>query len=806
MVRTVSGASLSAIVAMLAASGSYGQAAPEAAPPPADKALTAAPEIIVTAQRRAESLSKVGITVSAVGAQELQRRGVTELGDLAKLVPGFQTTSSYGGAPILTLRGVGFNSRNASSTAPVGLYMDEAAVAYPYMSLGMIYDLERVEVLKGPQGTLYGRNATGGLINYVAAKPTKSFEGGLTLEAGSYQTLNASGFVSGPLNELVRVRLAFNSENRGEGWQHSITRDERLGKLYQKAARLTVDVGNGGPFSATVTGSYWKRTGDTLATQAIYYISDANPATHPFTSDLVRQSIQPHPTSVKDVDWYSASSQRQSAAGILHSGPLTNSEFYLLTGKLGYELSQNIRLQSLTSYQHLRQRDVSDASGTQAANFEVDARNRIHSLSQELRLLGDSGRLKWSVGGYYARDHIDTDEINYAGDNAVIARLRYVGAFVLPHPGYTNPDILNSFGYYDNGATTLTKVFAGFGNAEYKLNDLFKLTAGARYTKDTTDFSGCTYDIGGHSVAFANTVYRLFGVTSRLNPGECYTLNATDTDFVRTSVDNRIDQKNLSWRANLDVTPSPTTLVYGSISRGYKSGGFPVLSASAEAQFAPVKQERLTAYEAGVKLSLFERRMQLNLAGFYYDYTNKQVFGRVQDPIFTTLSRIRNIPKSREIGAEGDLTWRLSRSLTAHASGTYLASKVLRFSDYTDFGQLVDIRGKTFPYTPRFSGAGSLTYDAPVSQVVNLAAEVGVNYQSKSHADTADLEQFRIKGYALVDGSIGLHAHDDRWSLSLYGKNLFNTYYWTGVASNIDVIFRFPGTPRELGARAAFRF
>ncbi|MGJ3626896.1 TonB-dependent receptor plug domain-containing protein [Sphingomonas sp. MMS24-JH45] len=144
---------------------------------------TAIGDIVVTAQRREELLSRVGITVAAVGSQELQQRGINNPQDLVKLVPGFQATTTYGGNPVYTLRGIGFNTRNASSTSPVGIYQDEAGDRLSIHVARPAHDLERVEVLKGPQGTLYGRNATGGLVNYVSAKPTDTLQGGLNFEA-----------------------------------------------------------------------------------------------------------------------------------------------------------------------------------------------------------------------------------------------------------------------------------------------------------------------------------------------------------------------------------------------------------------------------------------------------------------------------------------------------------------------------------------------------------------------------------------------------------------------------------------------
>lgn len=763
-------------------------------------------DIIVTAQRRAESLSRVGISVVAVGAEQLQSRGVTSPADLVKLVPGFQASTTFGGNPVYTLRGVGFNTRNASATAPIGIYLDEAAVAYPYMSLGLVYDLERVEVLKGPQGTLFGRNATGGLINYIEAKPTSTLQAGTSMEVGNYQTINASAYISGPLSDAVRFRIAGNVLNRGAGYQHSITRDESLGKLYQKSGRGILQFGEeGSPFSAELTGNVWQRDGDTLATQAIYYVPDM-PGSElaPFGDPLARASIQPNPKRNQDVDFLSIGRQTQAGAGILHPGPLTDSFFYSGVAKLGYSFSPAVRIQSLTSYQHLRQRDVSDASGVQTDSLEQDSRSRISSFAQELRLIGESERFNWSVGGYYAHDVIDATEFGYSNENVTINRLRAISQ-LLPS-AYTPAQRAISFGNYRNVSHTETNVYAGFGNAEYRISQLVKLTLGGRYTKDTTDFTGCGYDTNGTNLAFVNTVYPLFGIKTTINANECITLNQAGTDFLRVPNLKSIDQKNFAWRANVDITPSPVSLFYASISRGYKSGGFPLLAASSDAQFNPIEQERLTSYEIGTKLGLFDRRVQLNVAGFYYDYTNKQVFGRVLDLIFGSLSRIRNIPRSREIGVEGELTWRVTSNVTARAAATYLDSKVLEFQDFTDFGVPANIRGNPFPYTPKLQGTGGLAYDGPVSSTINFIADANVSYQTRSQADSAGLPQFRIKAYALADATIGLRGEDDAWRVQLFAENLFDRYYYTGVSSGTDTVFRFPGMPRELGVRAAFKF
>ena len=784
------------------------QTAPASSTQPAatDASSTQIQDIVVTAQRRAESLSRVGIAVTAIGADSLAREGIDEPSDLPRLVPGFQANTAYGGAPVYSIRGVGFNTRNVSSTAPVGIYLDEAAVAYPYMSLGLVYDLERVEVLKGPQGTLYGRNATGGLINYVTAKPTDSWQGGFGFEAGNYQTINANAFVSGPLGDGARVRLAVNTLNRGHGYQRSVTRDERNGELYQKAARLTLDLGTGGAFDATLTGSYWKRDGDSVAPQAIFYIPPTAAASAPFSNPLAQASIVTNPTGNSQVDFLSLGRQPQAALGLLHPGPLTDSEFYSGAARFGVAFSPAIRLQSLTTYQHLRQRDASDVGGVQVETLFADQNTRINSFSTELRLIGSSEAFNWSVGGYYADDGIDSNDFVYNTENSTISRLRAI-ARSLPQTTYTVAQINASYGNYNNRARTDVSVKALFANADLKLNDLIKLTAGGRYTWDDTKFAGCTYDVNGLNVPIVNLVFPL--LTRRtlpaLSAGQCFTIKADGTGYA-SIITGPQQPENLAWRGSVDITPSDTTLIYASVSRGYKSGGFPVLAGSNEVQFSPIAQEKLTAYEVGTKLGLFDRRVQFNLSGFYYDYVNKQIYGRIPDTIFGTLFRIRNVPESRVYGVDGELTVRVTPTLTARVAGVYLDTKVERFSDFTELGVAADIAGQPFPFTPDFQGSATLSYDGPINDDLRFQADATVNHQTKTQADSAGIAQFRIGAYTLVNGSVGVAGAENRWSVGLYGRNLFNRYYWTGVSSGVETVFRFPGMPREYGLRGSWRF
>ena len=244
------------------------QAAP-AAPATAAAETSNLDEIVVTAQRRSESINDIGMAVQAFSGNLLSTLRVNSVSDLSTVVPSFTVAQSYQGVPTYTLRGIGFNTVNLSATSSVGTCTDEVAYAYPIMNTGPMFDLERVEVLKGPQGTLYGRNTTAGLINFITAKPKDSFEAGVTAELGNYKTYNFQGYVSGPLADGIQARVAFRSENSDEGWQRSNSRDERLGKVDRLGIRGSLALQPTETTDINVSVNWWQNKSDTVAGQGI---------------------------------------------------------------------------------------------------------------------------------------------------------------------------------------------------------------------------------------------------------------------------------------------------------------------------------------------------------------------------------------------------------------------------------------------------------------------------------------------------------------------------------------------------------
>lgn len=244
----------------------------------------------------------------------LQTLNVTNVEDLNALIPSFTVAQSYQGVPTYTLRGIGFNTINISAKSTVGTYVDEVAYPYPALNAGPVFDLQRVEVLKGPQGTLFGRNTTAGLINFVTNKPTEEFEAMVSGEVGNYDTFNFEGFMSGPVGDSLGWRLAVRSENSGEGWQKSNTRGEKLGEIDRQGLRLSLAWEPSDRLHLDVSWNWWSNESDMRAAQAIGFTPSTAPGSPNSVFNvpgLIDYVANNQPTAADQADWAPASVRSQ---------------------------------------------------------------------------------------------------------------------------------------------------------------------------------------------------------------------------------------------------------------------------------------------------------------------------------------------------------------------------------------------------------------------------------------------------------------------------------------------------------------
>ena len=828
------GASLCALASQMP---TVAQEAEEA--PAADSSLKLG-SIVVTAQRREESINDVPMSIQAFGEDTLDALRVDSVDDLQTVVPSFSVSQSYQGVPTYTLRGIGFNTINLSATSTVGTYVDEVAYPFPFMNSGPVFDVERIEVLKGPQGTLFGRNTTAGLINMVTNKPSDEFEAQVSADVGNYDTWNLEGMLNLPLSDKAQARFAIRSENSDEGWQESITRGEDRGTKDKLGFRAALALQPTENLDIDVSYNGWRNTSDTTGGQAIGLTPNTDPTfTVPGTSgpsttslfnavdpvtglSLVNFINSNFPTSAEQADWAPNYARTTDGIGINGvDGPLEeDSKFDALKLGIRYGFDNGLNLVSLTGYNKLEREAILDWSGAPFAVLLQDIDGEIKSFSQELRLEGETGKANWLVGAYYGKDEATDSNRTLLPDNAnsnfvstVAASLAASPLNVDPETGvpYTVLELLNSFQtYYDIGEFE-TKTWSVFANADWQLTPEFSLTTGIRYTDDRQDYVGCSGDVNGSMQpnvnVFNRTYFSLIYATPPAAPlleNGCNTFDVATNSFGAVTSETKED--NVSWRVVGNWTPQDNLVLFASVTQGYKSASTPVNAASKSEQNAPATQESLLAYELGVKASLFDQRMQANAALFYYDYEDKQLAAFFPDPIYKALSRLQNIPTAEAYGLDAEVTYLISEELTAVGGLTLLHTEIGDFDTVDGFGLPVNRQGDPFLYSPETVASLALLYDRPISADLGVRASLSGRWQSESTAGTPDDPLYDIDSYGLLNGSIGIYSLDDHWDLSVWGKNLTDEYYWQQITSNANVVLRFAGMPRTYGASLTYRY
>lgn len=762
---------------------------------PATTDARASDEIIVTANKRAEGINKVGLSITALSGDAIRDKRITSLADVAAAVPGLSFASSTTNTPILTLRGVGFNESSLGVYPAVSVYIDQAPLPFPVMASHAAYDLERIEVLKGPQGTLFGQNSTGGAINYIAAKPTSSFDAGADLTYGRFNHVDGNAFISGPLTDTLGARLSFTGA-RADPWQRSYTRNDKNGRVGYVASRLLLDWEASGALKFSLNLNGWIDKTEPQAQQFVAF--------YPQNGDLPPGQLEAQlaypfsPNNARAADWTPGAGE-----------PRANRRFFQAALRTDFDIADTVTLTALTSYTGYKQRQVTDGDGTALVLYDLGKNDGyIHSFNQEVRIANsDNGPFRWIVGANYERSHTFENQIlNYKDGSTHRAANMFIGS-----SGVTNDQQITNYAF--------------FGNGEYKLSSDLTAKIGIRYTNSKIAETNCGYSPDGVVNGLFDFLQQLFnpGLTfAPLGPNDCYTLNPV-TLTAGPPFKSTLHEDNISWRAGLDYQATPDVLIYGNVSRGYKAGSFPSLAAATWTANAPVTQESVTAYEAGFKAVLADRKIRLNAAAFYYDYKDKQVRGKFFDPLFSNLDLLVNVPKSRIYGAEGDISVRPLDGLTLTGSITYLNSRVLKYQGPDALGFNNNFKGDALPFTPKWSGNFDIDYRYPLSSGGKPFVGLTVNTRSGSDAVTGGsritypvdpntrvtpgvTHPFIVEGYTTIDARIGYEAPGGHWKLTAWGKNIFNKYYWTTVIPSLDTSARFAGMPATYGITIGWNF
>nr|WP_281421925.1 TonB-dependent receptor [Stakelama flava] len=767
-------------------------------------------------------MSEVPISITAATGPELADRGIQTTADLGKITPGLTFTESNYGAPIYTLRGVGGFVEALAFSPNVSVYVDQVPLPYSRLTEGASLDPERVEVLKGPQGTLFGQNSTGGAINYVAAKPTPSLEAGLDLTYGRFDEIDVGGYVSGPITGNLGARLAFRSEHRG-GWQKNSATpesiftdptaslfgydDDKNGVRDFSTARLILAWQPDSDIKIELNLNGWFNRSDMQQKQyAAYAPLVPGGADVPVEGvESLQDALRNYPQTPHDnrhAGWDPGVSNRR------------DDKFYQAALRIEYQLSPAIQLTSITAFDHAEVFGPTDLDGTVLPVARNNVTGNFDNFSQELRMAGQAlagDALKWLIGANYAYDKInDIARLSVRTTNSGIplpaGATTQVGGVPLPDGGQ-----IFYFEDFLNVARQKVHTAAVFGSLTYDVTPQITVEASARYTDRHNSYSGCLVDPYGSDGAFARTLAAISQfVTGAANPpvapaSGCITLNS-DFTFFDDFIDRKLNEDNFSYRGSVSWRPSSDHMLYASITKGYKAGAFENLSAVSVDQVAPVPQESVLAYEVGFKSAFFDRELQLDAAAFYYDYRSKQLADYVNNFVFGILPALVSIPKSRVQGFEASLTTRPAEGLTVNVAATYLDTKVL--SSYVTPGLVgitTDIKGSTFPLTPKWQVTANIDHVMPISDRLNAFLGASALYHSKATPAFVS-GPYTLPSYATLDLRAGIETQDGKYRLELWGRNVTDEYYLTTYVHTGDDQSRLTGMPATYGLTFRTRF
>jgi iron complex outermembrane receptor protein len=763
-----------------------------ATPPPADnRGAGALEEVVVTAQRRETSVQQTPMAVTAYGADELAAKNIRTFGDLGVSNAALNVSLFQGEAQVY-LRGIGVPMIIGGTDSSIAIHNDGVFLSRAAASVPAFFDVERVEVIRGPQGTLYGRNATGGSINVISRGPSREFEGEARLTVGNYQHYQPFVALGGPLSDRVRFRVAAQLNDR-EGYT-KITRPvvggppgtvDRVEDAHEFYTRLKLEADLTDKLTFLLTTDYY-RADDSAVTWHVFdrgYSQGAFTTNGPFTQAVDAAGLSPLASRdmSSDIEFYN------------------KPKVWGASGRFDLKLGE-WNLMSLTAYRRTNplNRDDLDFSTANASDQVREEKHR--QVSQEFQLSSPSGRaLEYILGAYYF------DETNTIRNEYFLATVPTLLAFA-PAPDCCLL-LLNG--------TAETTAYAAFVDGSYEFTDRWSLRFGARYSREERD--GTNFVQLDRVPAFDNIAEFDAKTFTAFTP-----------------------------KIGVEFRPSDGTMLYASAVRGFKSGGFNIGSY----QNSPFDPEFIWSYELGLKTDLFDRRLRLNAAAFYYDYTDLQVQDTERNNVL-----IRNAASASVKGVElegaasplesGRLTIDFAFAWLDATFKDYLAADP-KYNNYAaalgvsnpnagacptgtpdaalpnnptcPFTQ--DLSGSRLPKAPKFKGSlgAELRFDVPAGGALRVRADYTWQdeiffsaFQSREPLPGAPaLAVMRQKAFGWLKGRVSYDDANGRWNLAAYIDNATDERVATNQIFTGDIVgARVAGNlapPRTYGVELGYRF
>lgn len=756
-------------------------------------------EIIVTAQRRAERLQETPIAITALDAEALRARGLADIRDVGAIAPNVDisfNTNSGGGTSnaAIYIRGIGQRDFLITTDPGVGIYIDGVFFPRSTGALLDLVDIGQVEILRGPQGTLYGRNTIGGAINITTPEPGQDLTGRTELTYGSFDHYEVKQSLNFPGSEKFAVRVS-GAYKTADGYVKRVIAEDTLGGYDTLVGRLRATAHPSDKLTVDFTVDGTRKRDDSAAQYNVQFVQTGNLVPlylAPFITPVINRPTSA--TGSAAVNAYIATYGRQpvlvnsnNPRVSFATGPnVSDIDMWGAAGTIAYAASDALELKSITGYREFDATFGRDGDNTPYQYIQTLNNVDHKQFSEELQVNGSGmdDRLKVVSGLYYFHERaIDTNQVRLAsglfnGLESLPAAIIPLAPVACPAPlpapcagGKGNPVNIGldlDFSIYNRISTNS---YAAFAHATYDFSDVVSGVAGLRYTEDKKTY---------------------FLKHDRVNAGVPIIPGTT----VKRSDDN------LSPKVGLNFKIDENTLTYASISRGFKSGGFngrPTTTAEVSS-FGP---EKVLTYEVGLKTDILDQRMRLNVAGFWNDYTDMQLNRVSADSTGNLVLVVENAGDARVRGLEMEYSIRPAGGLMIDGSVGYLDAEFRKIAT----GASVTLNSK-LEKTPTWTVTTGVGYTFTTGSLITTLRG-DWRYRAKTYNDADNTASIVQPGYSVFDVRLTVEHEDNGWSLAAYGKNVSDKrYIENGIAalSSFGEVEATLARPREWGVTAGYKF
>jgi iron complex outermembrane receptor protein len=702
-------------------------------------------EVTVTAQKREQRSEDIAMALAVLDGSTLAEQQIHDLADFSRQIPSLDIFEGNGSNnPTITLRGIGTTNPWVNNNPSVAAYADGVYLPFSAFLNFPLFDLQRVEVLKGPQVGLYGRNATAGTINFVSQRPGDQPSGYVDGSFDEYDAVNLEAAIGGPLGDAVQGRIAMLYQNGGGYMYRAGTVDStagftRIPGLIPGIPAIPPEDGYGDRDVLALRGSLQFEPSDEFsALLSLHYAKDDSEiiGSTSITGDPLGVFLPPTDEPFVDYDNADLANDSEQLGGLL---------------ELDWLLGENLQLVSVTGFESLeRQYNIGDFVPLRVAEASFD--EDLQSFYQELRVdYQPSDDFRWLNGISYTSDEVDYH--------------RELTAYDL---------LLGVLGTrFDQDDTS----WAAFTQAEWRVAPAWQLTGSLRYTDESKDYDGGSFEIDPYGVSVVGVVF------PNIRPDGLFDQRSYDDD-------------DFSGNASIQWEPTDSAMYYLSIARAFKSGGFDGSGITDPASFTPYGPETVWSYELGGKLRLLDERMFLAGSAFYYDYSDKQVLSLQDLGSGIVEAVIQNAAESEVFGLDLELNWLIAPSLTFTLSGTWLDSEVTSWNS-ADPAEVLDRVGNELPGTPELSLAAGIDWERQIGKH-KFGLRLWANYNDESYRDIENNEALLSDDYAIASARVSLRTANN-WTFYLYGKNLFDEEYVTSRRSLVGMLGEYYGPPRTIG-------